>query len=770
VLNTDDPNAFRLIPILGEGADIKSLPPFLAQQHCVDLRDRSRVTEEVQRLVEVLRNQSGHSAISPEYWETHSPFRSLQSFEPDDSWLFFGRDAETDVLLCRLTRAPVFSVLGNSGSGKSSLIRAGLLPALRRGRFRAGGKWVNSWRVCIFRPSERPFDELAESLAVQLSPELSAIEIKDFIEDCRERFPRGGNELRDAIASIVGSKAHTIDGPHVLIIADQFEEIFTLTSDKESREKYINLLLAAARIDGSVPVHVMLVMRADFYSRCLDHPALSHLLEGNLYNLPLIGPPQLREAIEKRLSLANVRAEPGLIDSLLAEVGTEPGNLALLEHALGQLWEKRRGSHTLTAAAYSEIGRLQGAISQHAEEVYRELVSEFQALAKRIFLELVQLGEGAQDTRRRVAKGVLLGLGNPEQVEQLLTRLATSRLISTGVQEHHPNRGSFVEVSHEALIREWPTLREWLEENRDDIRLERRLIEAAEEWRESRRDSGALLYGARLAQAEHWLANHADAPSLLRAFLESSRDSHEEVIRKVREAEELELAREQQLRQEAEARANAERLLRQEADRRILSEGAVITQALRSAKHFRWFSCALGFLLVVAAGAAWLAKQARTHASSRQLAAEASLLMDREPYLINRAALLAVESVRKEASLSGDVALRGAISLLPREIARLSHSENVRDFVFSPDGSRLLAVVREDNSDRSLIVEWDVNKNQEVARMQVLDLIPVVAYAPDGPRVLTRYHTVRGERYVSTSLRHSVSGFSEYCRLSFVVC
>src|SRR5262249_55488070 len=292
--------------------------------------------------------------------------------------------------------------------------------------------------------------------------------------------------------------------------------------------------LAAGRLDSAVPVHLVLVLRADFYSHCLDHPGLSRCLQGNLYNVPRMSQEQLQESIERRLELAAAPAESGLINSLLEDVGAEPGNLALLEHALGQLWEKCGGSgHSLTNRAYAEIGRLRGALGRHADAVYDSIGDERQKrLAQRIFLELVHLGEGAQDTRRRVSRSDLHSVGGAESVEPLLVRLVSSRLISTGLEGEE----TFVEVSHEALIREWPALREWLLENREDLRFERRLHQAAEEWEALDRDSGALLQGARLAQGQEWLGKHPNALPLLRQYLQASVESRAE-------AQERELAR-----------------------------------------------------------------------------------------------------------------------------------------------------------------------------------------------------------------------------------
>jgi hypothetical protein len=190
VRNTGSHEAFSFIPALGEGADPAKLPPFVKQQQYVDLRDRQRAPEQIRRLVEVLQNSSpSQTAIPAEYWTTHSPFCSLQTFGPEDSWLFFGRDRYIDELLTRLGRSPTLAVIGNSGSGKSSLIQAGLIPALQRGRFQDGGKWVDSWRTVVFRPSGAPFDYLAEVLPGQLAPELSPKDRAEFIDYLQDEAP-----------------------------------------------------------------------------------------------------------------------------------------------------------------------------------------------------------------------------------------------------------------------------------------------------------------------------------------------------------------------------------------------------------------------------------------------------------------------------------------------------------------------------------------------------------------------------------------------------
>jgi Tol biopolymer transport system component/DNA-binding winged helix-turn-helix (wHTH) protein len=468
----------------------------------------------------------GKPSVSPEYWTKHSPFRSLQAFEAEDAWLFFGRGSETEDLVSRLRRSRVLAVAGNSGSGKSSLVRAGLIPALRDGRFHTQGSSGPIWRTAVFRPSGAPFDYLAEILPNHLAPGLGPKERADFITECRAKLPSGGEFLSTAINALVSTSGDQPAKPHVLLVADQFEEIFTLVSNCQIRVSYIDALLNSIREDAAIPVYLVVVLRADFYANCLEHPTLSRCLEANLFNVPRMSTEKLRESIESRLLLAGASAENGLVESLLEDVGTDPGNLALMEHALGQLWERCAGNgRILTNQAYTQIGRLRGALGRHADDVYESLGNEkIRQSAQRILLELVHLGEGAQDTRRRVRKSDLYSLCTAEELDPVLSRLISSRLVSSGMD----GQETFIEVSHEALIREWPALREWLAQNRDQLLLERRLDQAAGEWEQLGRDRGALLQGARLVRAQEWLAKQKESRSSLRGFVQASTEAQAE--------------------------------------------------------------------------------------------------------------------------------------------------------------------------------------------------------------------------------------------------
>jgi WD40 repeat protein/class 3 adenylate cyclase len=384
------------------------------------------------------------------------PYKGLVPFEPEDEELFFGREELVDNVVGRLEEAPFLAVLGPSGSGKSSLVRAGVVPALELDD--------RAPSAAIISPGEDPLGELAET-----------------------------------------------GGAGVLFV-DQFEEVFTLTSDEETRRAFVEAILD--RADRGT--RVLIALRADFYGHCAAYPRLAAALSDHQVLVGPMSEEELRSAVERPAEHAGLLLEPGVVEGIIRDVIGEPGALPLLSHALLETW-KRRSGRMLTLLGYLQSGGVAGAIAKTAETVYRDALSlEQRALARSIFLRLTEVGEGTGETRRRVSVDELTPRAEQaEDVAEVLRRLAGARLITV-------DEGT-VEVAHEALIRHWPTLRMWLDEDREGRLIHRRLTEAAREWDALGGDSALLYRGMRLSGASDWAAAHdADLNELERAFLSAS--------------------------------------------------------------------------------------------------------------------------------------------------------------------------------------------------------------------------------------------------------
>ncbi|MCZ6782511.1 MAG: AAA family ATPase, partial [Proteobacteria bacterium] len=431
-------------------------------------------------------------------FEAACPYMGLRAFQPEDAALFFGREDAAAGLLSRLSGARLLSVVGASGSGKSSLVRAGLVPALRQGALPGS----RDWPVVLLTPGAHPLTELAAQLAQQTATSAASL-LADLESDPRSLDLAVRQVLVDATA-----------GARLLLVVDQFEELFSLTRDETERRRFIDALLHAVTVPGGRTVAI-LALRADFYGEAAGYPGFAEALEASNTLLGPMGEDDLRATIERPAQVAGLRLEPGLSDLILNDVGTEPGGLPLLSHALLETW-KRRDGRTLTIAAYRAAGGVRGAIAQTADAVYATLPEGDQATARNLFVRLTELGEGTEDTRRRVAFAeVVPDSEEGTAVREVIGTLADARLLTTGEDS--------VEVAHEALIREWPRLRRWLDEDRDGLRLMRHLTESAQGWEAADRDTDELYRGARLSAAGDWAATSAPALNPLeRAFLEAS--------------------------------------------------------------------------------------------------------------------------------------------------------------------------------------------------------------------------------------------------------
>lgn len=433
------------------------------------------------------------------------PYQGMAYYDVADADRFFGREALTAALVDHLRQQPLLAVVGASGSGKSSLVRAGVMPALQGKTPLVDGKQppIGSSRW-VYPPIITPTAHPLKMLAAALTPANESILAQAQLMDALLVEPRS-----------LDLYAHRLvkSDQRLLLVVDQFEELFTLCKDESEQQAFIDNLLSAATPDGVVTL--VLTLRADFYHHCARFPALRTALENQQKYIGAMTPDELRRAIEEPANAGQWDFQAGLVEQLLQAVGHEPGALPLLSHALLETWQRRRG-RTLTLAGYRAAGGVQGAIAKTADDVFNRFTNEQKTIARSIFLRLTELGEGVQDTRRRIRPDELkLTNASAEEVQQVLNTLADARLVTTDDDE--------IQVSHEALIRDWETLREWLDDDREGLRIHRHLTEMAQEWQANSQESGNLYRGNRLSRTQEWADHHATELSHLeQRFLQAS--------------------------------------------------------------------------------------------------------------------------------------------------------------------------------------------------------------------------------------------------------
>lgn len=443
------------------------------------------------------------------------PFLGLQYFDEQDAGRFFGREQLTARIVGRLQRTNFLAIVGASGSGKSSIARAGVVPALRSGERLADGalppKNSPQWAVHVFTPTAHPIEALAAVLTSQ-TESLSAMSA------LQSDLNQNSETLSLAARRLLAQQSR----PRLFLIIDQFEELYTLCRAEDERNAFIDNLLAAVDPDKQQPLTVLITLRADFYAHIARHDRLREEISQHQEFIGAMSKEELVSAIDRPLAQGNWKIQEGLIEVILDDIGYEPGALPLLSHALLETWRRRRG-RTLTLSAYTESGGISGAIAKTAETVFRQTLSpKQQPIARMIFLRMAELGEDIQATRRRASFDELITRSTDELViETVINVLVDARLVTTGLIK--PEDTKVVELAHESLIREWPTLRQWLEEDRESLILQRQLTDATNDWLKLGRDPGMLFRGARLQQVVAWSDEHADMLSISeQEFLEES--------------------------------------------------------------------------------------------------------------------------------------------------------------------------------------------------------------------------------------------------------
>ncbi|MCC7206834.1 MAG: protein kinase [Anaerolineae bacterium] len=460
--------------------------------------------------------------------DMENPYKGLRPFEAADARDFFGREKLVQRLVKRLGEnhrpARFLAVVGPSGSGKSSVVKAGLVPALWRGDLPGSDRWF----VVEMAPGARPLDELEVALT-----RIAAART----DNLREHLERNQNGLLRVAGLILPN-----DGSELVIVIDQFEEVFTLIQDEPARAHFLKLIHAAVT-DPRSRVRVIVTLRADFYDRPLHYPEFGELVRSHMETVLPLSAEELEEAVVKPAQRVGVTFEPGLAATIIADSNYQPGALPLLQYALTELFEQR-DERLLTHKAYKALGGAVGALAQRADEIYLEQSLAGQEATRQMFLRLVTLGEDAEDTRRRVPRSELLGVAvEGDVMDELIDTFAAYRLLT--LDHDRVTRSPTVEMAHEAILREWTRLQSWLEASRHDIHQQRILAAAAADWFRAGKDPSYLLRGARLEQFAGWAA---ETPIALtqkeREFVDVSRahQAAEQAAERDRQAHELELA------------------------------------------------------------------------------------------------------------------------------------------------------------------------------------------------------------------------------------
>lgn len=542
------------------------------------------------------------------------PYRGLFAFREEDAKFFFGREEFTEQLLELVKEQPLVAVVGSSGSGKSSVVFAGLVATLRQ---------EGNWTIEDFRPGQDPFQTIAGALVPLLYANLTAQQKPQAVIQLAQTLKNGERRLYEVIQQIVTAQP---EGTRLLLIADQFEEMFTLCDDVALRHRFLDQLVEAVDIQkfrDEQRFSLVLTLRADFLGQALGYRPFATALRDADVKLGPMSRQDLVRAIANPAKRLGVTFESGLVMRIVSDVGDEPGNLPLLEFALSALWAQRENDQ-MTHGTYVDIGGVAGALARHANEVYANLSPAEQRLARRAFAQMVQPGEGTEDTRRVANRNELTA-----EEWQLVQKLANERLVVTGVNESGLET---VEVVHEALIRSWELLREWMAADRSYRAWQERLRSSMSQWQSSGRDEGALLRGTPLQQALEWA-------------------SSETLILSTQEQDFIKMSRTAVERAEKEKEAQRQRELEQA---RALSESR-----RRQVIVVRLASVGLGLLLILALFAAafafWQRGLAQTSATEAETQATIAFLAQ-ETAIANEhiAATRAIEAEVARATAEGE--------------------------------------------------------------------------------------------------------------------
>jgi WD40 repeat protein/DNA-binding SARP family transcriptional activator len=616
------------------------------------------------------------------------PYKGLLYFEEADGELFFGRELLTKRLVDRLIRVRFLVLIGASGSGKSSLVRAGIAPTIKvradlPDSLTPSGKRKNGY-VQVITPTDQPLESLASTLKMLPQSSVSTSGLRAALE-------------QDPLSYVRAVSQALPEGGRFVLIVDQFEELFTLCHDPFEREAFVDHLLSAISGDLSANVSVLLALRADFYEHCAQYDSLRQALVDHQEYLGPMSAEDLQRVIEEPARLNGLEIEPGLTGLILAEIGDEPGRLPLLSHALLETWNRRSG-HNLTLKGYTESGGVRGAISRTAENVYQKLSPEQQEIARQIFLHLTELREDTADTRHRITRSDFLDQREDTTgIQSVLNVLAEARLVTLGENT--------IEVAHEALIRTWGRLRTWLDDSRDELRQRRTLTIVAREWANAGRERSYLATGARLSQFEAFVTNSdIKLGQLEQTYLEASLEERD--------------------RQKRRERARIAHEARLEKRSRNVLRSLILVLLVTT----------IGALIL--SGFAWrqrrIARQNEIAAQALALTSGAQFAASQEDYQL-ALSLAWTASQLDQSNVQAQLALSD-LAYAPGIWRRmLEHTDQVSAVAFDPEGKQALSA----SWDKTLIL-WEVSSGQPVRQFSGhSDRVTSVMFNPDGKTALS---------------------------------
>ncbi|MBP7283008.1 MAG: hypothetical protein KBA66_15600 [Leptospiraceae bacterium] len=702
-----------------------------------------------------------------------SPFMGLSYFQEKDREFFFGREKFTDELLKAIEEKPIVALAGASGSGKSSVVHAGVIPKLRE----------QGYLIYKFRPGVNPY------MAAVRAFHSTGL---NFVGDGRDRPLRNLTEL-------IGNILKSNPNKRIFLLGDQFEELFTLCTDATQREDLGAALIEAAK-EFKDRFRFFITIRSDFWTKLLEDAGFASVIGnsgdykdlGERFFLSAMNLDELRSTIEKPLAVAKLFIQDGLTDLILTSISKEPGSLPLLEFCLHELW-KKQVDYTLNYNAYKEIGEVKGALATYADQVYDSLSVEEQEQLKKIMLQLVQPGQGTEDTRRIAlveevvvdarfgsahrADSSVKGDGadstekalnekarsvsgaEPSDVREgrvFIHHLADLRLITTGTNEEGKQT---IEVVHEALIREWKTLREWINADREFRVWQEKVRYAEKEWSSEGKEEEQLLAGSALVTAEDWYSKRkADLGLKEIEYIEKSVEERNRIQREKEEAKERERQRE----------------LDAQKKKKRFTQVIAITSAAAA---------------VMAIVLSWWALGQKAEAVANGLKAEALVLNNNyennKDYAISYFEMLTVAFKASEVSDKFSIQKLNVLSTLynfiyqPKSaefyfeykdsvknfsfgerVGLLRHSSYVRSVSFSPDGKYLAS-----GSDDNTIKIWDLENAKEMKSLTGhSSYVTSVSFSPDGKYLASGSYdkTIKIWDLENAKERKSLTGHSSY--------